>query len=76
MKNKFIILIISSLVIVVIMSFKLLNNSKFYYAYNEKILLNESDNKLVIRYKHTKNSDKKLISLTNEFKKEIKVSKL
>lgn len=49
------------------MSFTHLNISRFYYSYNEKIYLNELDNKLIVRYKQNKKSDKKRISLSSEF---------
>ena len=48
------------------MSFSSSNNSRFYYAYNEKIYLNELDNKLIVRYKQNKKSDKANISLNHE----------
>jgi len=50
MKNKYIIVILLLLSIVAIMSFTRSTNSKFYYAYNEKIYLRELDNKLIVRY--------------------------
>lgn len=66
MKSKYFIFIIVALTIVVVMSFTPSNNQKFYYAYNEKNYLNELDNKLIVRYKHSKKSDKGQISLAAE----------
>ena len=66
MKNKYLILGLAILSIIVAMSFTRTNNSKFYYAYNEKIQLDELDNKLIIRYKQNKKSDKGNISLKQE----------
>jgi len=51
---------------VVIMGFTHINEAKFYYAYNEKIYLNEHDNKLIVRYVENKKSDKERISLYSE----------
>ncbi|MCK9421961.1 MAG: S8 family peptidase [Bacteroidales bacterium] len=66
MKNKFFIFTMLSLSIIAVMSFTPSNNQRFYYAYNEKIYLNELDNKLIVRYKHSKKSDKGQISLSVE----------
>ena len=66
MKNKYLILGFIILLTIVVMSFTRTNNSKFYYAYNEKIVLNELDNKLIVRYKQNKKSDKTKISLNQE----------
>jgi hypothetical protein len=38
------------------------NKSKYYYAYNEKVYIEESENKLIIRYKNNKEKDKEKIS--------------
>lgn len=54
------------LAIIAIMSFISQDDSKFYYAYEEKIYLNELDNKLIIRYKQNKSSDKSKISLKSK----------
>jgi len=35
------------------------NKSKYYYAYNEKVYIEESENKLIIRYKTTRKKIKK-----------------
>jgi len=43
MKNKYFILGIAILSVIVAMSFTRSNNSKFYFAYNEKIILSELD---------------------------------
>lgn len=45
------------------MSFTKKQNSKYYYAYNEKVYLAESENKLIVRYNQNKQSDKKRISM-------------
>lgn len=66
MKNKYFIFTILLLTLIAIMSFSSSNNSKFYYAYNEKVYLNELENKLIVRYKHNKKSDKKQLSLYSE----------
>ncbi len=47
------------------MGFADYKNATFYYAYNEKIYLNELDNKVIVRYKHNKNSNKAKISLAS-----------
>jgi subtilisin family serine protease len=44
------------------------NKSKYYYAYNEKVYIEESENKLIIRYKNNKEKDKEKISSSSEFK--------
>tara|TARA_R110002096_G_scaffold434606_1_gene656863 strand:+ start:2724 stop:5210 length:2487 start_codon:yes stop_codon:yes gene_type:complete len=44
------------------------NQSKFYYAYDEKVYINESKNKLIVRYKESKKMDKMKISLSLGFK--------
>tara|TARA_R110001583_G_scaffold67100_1_gene192250 strand:- start:920 stop:1165 length:246 start_codon:yes stop_codon:yes gene_type:complete len=62
MKNSYIIHIVLLLAILVAMSFSLSQQSKFYYAYAEKIFLKELDNKLIVRYNKNKKTDKKLIS--------------
>jgi hypothetical protein len=51
MNNKTIFIGTLLFIIIVIMSFASLQSYKFYYAYNEKIYLNELNNKLIIRYK-------------------------
>lgn len=61
MKNKYFILWVTILFVIVTMSFTHSDNSKFYYAYNEKVKLNELDNKLIVRYKENKNSVQKNI---------------
>jgi hypothetical protein len=66
MKNKYLILGIIILSTIVVMSFSNSNNSKFYYAYNEKVYLNELNNKLIVRYMQNKRSDKENISLKQE----------
>jgi hypothetical protein len=66
MKNIYFILGLVILSTFVIMGFTLSNNSKFYYAYNKKIYLNELDNKLIVRYKKNKNSNKSKLSLSQE----------
>lgn len=67
MKSKyFIYAILSLFIIIVVASFIPLNNQRFYYAYNEKIYLNELDNKLIVRYKQNKKSDKSKLSLYSE----------
>lgn len=66
MKNKYLIVTVLLLSIAAVMSFTASNNQRFYYAYNEKIYLNELDNKLIVRYKHSKKSDKGQISLAAE----------
>lgn len=66
MKNKYLIVNVLLLSIAAVMSFTVSNDQRFYYAYNEKIYLNELDNKLIVRYKHSKKSDKGQISLTVE----------
>ncbi|WP_445956398.1 S8 family serine peptidase [Yeosuana sp.] len=62
MKNSYIIHTVLLLAILVAMSFSLSQQSKFYYAYTEKIFLKELDNKLIVRYNKNKKTDKKLIS--------------
>jgi hypothetical protein len=54
------------LLILVIMGFANFNEQKFYYAYNVKVYLNELDNKVIVRYKQNKKSDKSMISLSSE----------
>lgn len=66
MKNKYLILCFIILSSIVVMSFSSSNNSKFYYAYNEKIILSELDNKLIVRYKQNKKSDRTKMSLNRE----------
>jgi transposase len=66
MKNKYLIFGLAILLVILAMSFTRTNNSKFYYAYNEKIVLNELDNKLIVRYKQNKKSDKTKMSLMQE----------
>lgn len=66
MKAKYFIVTVLLLSIAAVMSFTVSNNQRFYYAYNEKIYLNEFDNKLIVRYKHSKKSDKGQISLAAE----------
>lgn len=66
MKKKFFIFTIVALSIGAVMSFTHSGNSKFYYAYNEQIYLNELDNKLIVRYQHSKMADKGQISLSVE----------
>ncbi|RPH25543.1 MAG: hypothetical protein EHM93_19920, partial [Bacteroidales bacterium] len=66
MKKKSITFITVLLSFLVIMGFTQINKAKFYYAYNEKIYLNELDNKLIVRYKQNKGFDKKRISLYSE----------
>lgn len=66
MRHKYVIFTIVALLILAVMSFTNSSNSKFYYAYNEKIYLNELDNKLIVRYMHNKKSNKELISLSAE----------
>lgn len=58
MKNKYLILGFVVLLWIVVMSFSRTENSKFYYAYNEKIVLNELDNKLIVRYRQIRNLTK------------------
>lgn len=66
MKNKYLIFGLAILLVILAMSFTLTNNLKFYYAYNEKIALSELDDKLIVRYKQNKKSDKTKISLNQE----------
>ena len=66
MKNKYFILGFIILSPIMVMSFSNSNNSKFYYAYNEKVILSELDNKLIVRYKQNKKSDKTKLSLNLE----------
>lgn len=47
------------------------NQSKFYYAYDEKVYLNESENKLIVRYKTSKKMDKTQISSSLDFKDKV-----
>ncbi|SDC01442.1 S8 family serine peptidase [Williamwhitmania taraxaci] len=63
MKNRYILFTVLLLCIAAIMSFTRSNNSSFYYAYGEKVYLNEQDNRLVVRYNQGKKSDRKQISL-------------
>lgn len=69
MKNKASIIALVLFTITIIMSFAELQNTKFYYAYNNKIFLNELENKLIVRYKQNKKSDIKQISLNSELAK-------
>lgn len=66
MKTKYFIIIFLLLTIVAVMSFTKTVNQRFYYAYNEKIVLNEFENKLIVRYNQSKKSDKSKISLAAE----------
>jgi len=66
MKNRIILISTLFFIVLAIMSFVGLQKANFYYAYNEKIILNKLDNKLIVRYNQNKNSDKKLISLYSE----------
>ena len=54
------------MLLLIITGFIFFNKSTFYYAYNEKIYLNELGNKVILRYKQNKNSDKAKISLSAE----------
>jgi len=66
MKKNYIIIGVLLLLILVIMGFANFNQQKFYYAYNEKVYLNELDNKVIVRYKQNKKSDNSKISLFSE----------
>jgi hypothetical protein len=48
------------------MGFVTHQGTKYYYSFDRKVTLNESNNKLVVRYKQTKNSDKQKVSLYSE----------
>ncbi|PKQ67919.1 hypothetical protein BZG01_06010 [Labilibaculum manganireducens] len=61
MKNNYTACIILFITVLVLMSFSMSKQSKFYYAYAEKIYLNKLDNKLIVRYKQNKKHDKKQI---------------
>ena len=65
MKPKLFIFVLLLLMIVVIFGLKQ-QNQKFYYAFDEKIYLMEQDSKLVVRYIHSKKSDKKQVSMYTE----------
>ena len=68
MKSYFLKLISISLIISLLMGFIQSNSSKFYYAYDEKVYINENENKLIVRYKSNKKNEKKIISSSLEFK--------
>ncbi|HOH70365.1 MAG TPA: S8 family serine peptidase, partial [Sedimentibacter sp.] len=63
-KLKIVIAIIIIGILIIIYSFKESNTTdKFYYAYNEKIFLIPSKNKIVIRYNNSKRKEFKNLSL-------------
>jgi len=63
-KFKIVITIIIIGILIIIYSFnESSTNDKFYYAYNEKILLLPSENKIVIRYNNSKNKVFKTLEL-------------
>jgi subtilisin family serine protease len=65
-KKPFIIAIIIACIVLFAMSFAYVNNAKFYYAYDEKIILNEVNDKLVIRFNENKKSNKEKISVYSD----------
>lgn len=66
MKYKYLTGSIFALAIMAMLGFTSLKNESYYYAYNEKVYLEELDNKIVVRYNHNKKSDKKKMSLYSE----------
>ncbi len=73
MKIKNSIIGLAALSIIVSMGFIQTNNSKFYYSNNEKIIITELDNKLIVRYKKNKKSDRTQLSLNLELANKPKI---
>lgn len=61
MRKHFPIPFVLLILTIIVMSFSQSQNSNFYYAYDEKIYLNEVENKIIIRY----NQKKKTIAKNN-----------
>ena len=68
MKSKSLTLATISIIALLILGFVQSNQSKFYYAYDEKVYINESENKLIVRFKNSKKKDKIKISTSEDFK--------
>ena len=66
MRTKYILLLL--IFLIVITGFSQKTNKRFYYAYKEKIFLDESPDKIIVRYKHNKNSEKRKLSLYSDIK--------
>jgi hypothetical protein len=66
MKNKYLIIVIAIFLVIISLSFIQSSNPKFYYAYKEKIHLNELDNKLIVRCKQNLKADRTKMSMSLE----------
>jgi subtilisin family serine protease len=68
MKRKHYLFAILPAIILLIMSFNLHDSGKYYYFYNEKIYLNELNNKLIVRFAKNQKCDLKRSSLYEDLK--------
>lgn len=56
-----------AIVVAIFFGFQIQESQKFYYAFNEKIPLNEVDNKLVARYSETSSKENATLTLRRNY---------